>query len=118
MDNFECVGNNAESEELLAVIATLHHETNHGLKRQLSGHCFRGSVPVYQPLNNGHLGLLELLFGVTASSMRKVDGVVNLDVVVKGDVFYFDTGDRLSAVDHNSSNFGGNTHESPTFQRA
>jgi hypothetical protein len=29
VDNFEGVGNNAESEELLAVVATLHHEANH-----------------------------------------------------------------------------------------
>jgi len=29
VDDFECMGNNTEGEELLAVIATLHHETNH-----------------------------------------------------------------------------------------
>jgi hypothetical protein len=73
-------------------------------------------LPVHQSLDNGHLGLLKLLLGVTASGMRKVDGVVDLDVVVEGDIFYFDAGTRLSAVHCNWRNFAGRTHESPTSQ--
>ena len=58
-------------------------------------------LPVHQSLDNGHLGLLKLLLGVTAGGVRKVDGVVDLDVVVEGDIFDFDTSTRLSAVHHN-----------------
>lgn len=50
--------------------------------------------------------------------MRKIDGVVDLDVVVKGDIFYFDSGDSFSVFHRNSGGFAGRTHESPTFQRA
>ena len=48
-------------------------------------------VPVNQSLNDGHLRLLELLLGITASGVGEVESVTDLDVVRKGDVFYFDT---------------------------
>ena len=35
--------------------------------------------------------------------MREVDGVVNLDVVVEGDVFHFDSKAGVSALDRNWS---------------
>ena len=121
MDDFEGVGDNTESKELLAVIATLHHETNHGLTRltrplSWDGRC--GSIPVHQSLDNGHLSLLELFLSVTTSGVREIDGMMNLDVVVEGDVFYFDPGTSLSAVYRNLCDFTGHTRESPTFRRA
>ncbi len=45
-----------------------------------------GCVPVNQALNDGHLRLLELLLGITASGVGEVDGVTDLDVVGEGDV--------------------------------
>ena len=47
--------------------------------------------PVNQSLNDGHLCLLELLLGITSSSVGKVDGVADLNVVGKGDVLHFNT---------------------------
>ena len=49
------------------------------------------SAPVNQPLDNGHLSLLELLLGVTAGSVWKVDGMADLDVVGEGDVLDLNT---------------------------
>lgn len=39
------------------------------------------SAPIYQSLNNRHLRLLKLLLSITASSMRKIDSVADLNVV-------------------------------------
>lgn len=88
------------------------------LTRLPSWYGFCKPAPVYQSLDDGHLGLLELLLGITTSSVRKVDGVVDLNVVMEGDVFYFDSETRVSAVRRNQSNFAGHTHESPISQRA
>ena len=115
------MGNNTESKELLAVITALHHETNHELDTiNATGVLarFLWTIPVHQSFNNGHLGLLELFLCITTSGVREIDGMVDLNVVVEGDIFYFDSRTRLSAVHHNLSNFTGHTHESPTFQRA
>jgi hypothetical protein len=98
MDDLEGVGNNTESKELLAVIAALHHQTNHPLKRPLSYNSFYGPVPVHQSLDNRHLSLLKLLLGVTTSGVREVYGMMDLDVVVEGDVFYLDPETRLNCV--------------------
>jgi hypothetical protein len=46
------------------------------------------NAPVYQSLNNGHLRLLELLFGVTASRVREVNGMTDLDVIRQRYVLY------------------------------
>ena len=51
-------------------------------------------APVNQSLDNGHLCLLELLLGITASSVRQIDSVADLDVVREGNVLHFDTGPR------------------------
>lgn len=61
--DLERVGNNADSHELLAVVATVHHEG------------------VGQALDDGALRLAEALGGIAASGVRKVDGVTDLDVV-------------------------------------
>ena len=38
-------------------------------------------IPVHKAFNNRHLCLLELLLGITASGMGKINCVTNLDVV-------------------------------------
>ena len=52
---------------------------------------FCGPIPVHQSFDNRHLGLLKLLFGVTTSGVRKIYGMMDLDVVMERDVFYFDS---------------------------
>lgn len=52
---------------------------------------FKIYAPVHQSLNDGHLRLLELLLGVTASSVGKVDRMAELDVIGQRDVLDFDT---------------------------
>ena len=71
-----------------------------GLTRLPSWRGFCGPVPVHQSLDNGHLGLLELLLGVTTSGVGEVDGMMYLYVVVEGDILYFDSEIRVSAVHH------------------
>ena len=58
-----------------------------------SGHRYEGRIytPVDQPLNDGHLRLLELLLGVTASSVGEVDGMADLDVIGQGDILNLNT---------------------------
>lgn len=73
VDDLEGVGDDADGQELLAVVATLHHER------------------VDQALNDGHLSLLELLLGVAAGGVGEVDSMADLDVVGQGDVLDFDT---------------------------
>lgn len=57
------MGNNADSLELLAVVATVHHDR------------------VGQTLNDGALSLAETLSGIATGSVREVDRGANLDVV-------------------------------------
>jgi hypothetical protein len=52
------------------------------------------SAPVNQSLDDGHLCLLELLLGITASSVGQVDSMTDLDVVREGNVLHFDTGSK------------------------
>ena len=73
VDDFECVGDNADGQELLAVVAALHHQA------------------VDQALDDVHLRLLELLLGVAAGGVRQVDGVARLDVVRERDILDLDT---------------------------
>lgn len=61
--NLKGVSDNADSHELLAVVAAVHHEG------------------VGETLNDGALSLAEALSGITASGVREVDGRTNLDVV-------------------------------------
>ena len=48
-------------------------------------------APVNQPLDDRHLCLLELLLGITASSVRQVNSVADLDVVRQRNILHFDT---------------------------
>ena len=48
------------------------------------------SLPVNETLNDGHLRLLELLLGITAGGVGKVDGVADLYVIRKGDIVNVD----------------------------
>lgn len=61
--DLEGVGNDADSHELLSVVAAVHHEG------------------VGQALDDGALSLAETLGGITASGVRKVDRGADLDVV-------------------------------------
>ena len=49
------------------------------------------NAPVDQSLDNGHLSLLELLLGVTASSVGEVDGMADLDIIGQRDVLHLNT---------------------------
>ena len=70
-----------------------------------NAHGQHGCLPVDQSLNDGHLGLLELLLGITASGVGEVDGVADLDVVGERDVLDFDTSNtRTDNMHHTSVN--------------
>jgi len=51
----------------------------------------QNSAPVDETLNNGHLSLLELFFGVATSGVGKVDGMSDLDVIGEGNIFHLNT---------------------------
>lgn len=72
MDDLKSVGDDSDGHELLSVVSAVHHER------------------VDESLDDWHLGLAELLVGVSASSVRGVDGVAEGDVVLEGDVLDFD----------------------------
>ena len=102
MDDLESVCDDADSEELLAVVAAVHHHTigsrsSRGPPRTVSAPSYEevepSDTPVDQTLNDGHLRLLELLLGITAGGVGEVDGVADLDVVGEGDVLNLDTKD-------------------------
>jgi hypothetical protein len=59
------VGNNADSHELLSVVAAVHHER------------------VGETLHDGAVGLAEALLGIPTSGVRNVDRSPNLDVVAR-----------------------------------
>ena len=61
--NLESVCDNADSHELLAVVATVHHER------------------VGETLDDRALGLAEALDGISSSGVRDVNGLSDLDVV-------------------------------------
>jgi len=65
VDDLEGVGDNADGHDLLSVVAAVHHKG------------------VGETLNDGALGLAEALGGVTASRVREVDGLTDLDVVAE-----------------------------------
>src|SRR6266545_6229720 len=48
-------------------------------------------LPVNQTFDDRHLGLLELLLGISAGSVRQVNSMANLDVISKRDILYFNT---------------------------
>jgi hypothetical protein len=51
----------------------------------------QNSAPVDETLDNRHLSLLELLLGVTTSSVGQVDGMSDLDVIGEGDILHLNT---------------------------
>lgn len=61
--NFEGVGNDANSLELLSVVATVHHER------------------VGETFDDGALGFAEALDGISSSGMRDVDRAADLNIV-------------------------------------
>lgn len=80
MDDFERMCNNADSKKLLAVISTLHHQTESALSMQPTMRYYH-NLPIHEPFNYGHLSLLELLFGVSTSGMWKINGMADLNVI-------------------------------------
>jgi hypothetical protein len=80
MDDFERMCNNADSEKLLPVIATLHHQTESAQSMQCTTRHYH-NLPVHEPFNYGHLSLLELFFGVSTSGMGKINGMADLNVI-------------------------------------
>lgn len=81
VDNLKGVLNNADSEELLTVVATVHHER------------------VGQTLNDGALRLAEALLVVATSSVGQIllvlGGVLNREVILHEDK----SGNELLAKD-------------------
>ncbi len=61
--DFKSMSNDADSHELFAVIAAIHHEG------------------VGEAFDDGAVGLAEALDGIAASGVRDVDGGADLDVV-------------------------------------
>ena len=61
--DLEGVGNNADSHELLSVVAAVHHEG------------------VGQALDDGALSLAETLGGIATGRVGEVDGGADLDVI-------------------------------------
>lgn len=109
VDDFESVGDDAERHELLAVVATLHHQAisyastivascgSDGRNQSRMSRRFRQvakAAPVDQSLNNGHLSLFELLLGITSSGVGQENGVADLDVVLERNVLDFDSENR------------------------
>lgn len=69
-----------------------------------------GHLRVDQSLDNGHLALGELLLGVTTSGVGNVDGMLNVDVVNKGDVLDLNaisTDKTLSVIESRRAAVGG-----------
>lgn len=96
------MGDDADGHELLAVVAALHHQATCGVtfspvETSVSE---RWIAPVHQSFDDGHLGLLELLLGVTASSMGKIDGMADLNVVGQRDILHIYTNPCISLVIH------------------
>ena len=89
--------NNADGEKLLAVITTLHHQAE---KRTHSvwpdDTTMSCTQPVYKAFNNGHLGLLELLFSVSTGGMGKINSMADLNIVCQRNVLDFDAETRNS----------------------
>ena len=73
-NDLESVGNNADSHQLLAVVAAVHHQG------------------VGQALNDGAVSLAEALDGEAAGGVRDVDRRADLDVVPVSRVSMVDSG--------------------------
>ena len=96
VDDLERVRDDADGKELLAVVTTLHHHANQSRISALGTRYsrlqqLRKDAPVHQSFNDRHMRLLELLLGVTASSVGEVDGMADLDVIGQGDILNLNT---------------------------
>ena len=96
VDDFESVGDDSDGHELLAVVASLHHQATENRRNQIEGSLrLDQSVgqhrPIDETLHNGHLGLFELFFGITAGGVGQEHGMANLDIVLQRNVLHFDT---------------------------
>ena len=87
------MGNNANRKEFFPVVTTLHHQAiPYRLALIALQMIFTFMiVPVHQALDDRHLSLLELLLGKTASSVRKVNGVTDLNVICERDILHLNT---------------------------
>ncbi len=103
------MSDDAESHELLAIVATFHHQAinyesttiascrSEGRKDNFSQHFpyeilqAGPSAPVDQSLNYRHLRLFELLLCITSGGVGEEDGVADLDVVLERNILYFNS---------------------------
>jgi len=87
------VSNNANSLELLSVVATIHHErasqtlNDWALSKQFSQILFHRKST--QKPRQPYLCLSESLDCISACGMRNIDGASDVDVIGKGDVADF-----------------------------
>ena len=65
--DFKCVSHDADSHELLSVVASVHHKG------------------IGETLNNGAVGLAEAFDGIASGGVRDVDGGADLNVVAVGE---------------------------------
>ena len=111
MDDFESMSDDAESHELLAVVAALHHQAINHESTTIANcrsegtnlvniffrtECFRRgpSAPVDQSLHDGHLRLFELLLCIASGGVGEEDGVADLDVVLERNILHFNSENR------------------------
>ena len=115
VDNLKGVCNDSDREQLLSIVAALHHqavrqknqsknpianwtketrfvaeriptfEESHGKPKCVI------NEPVHQTLHDGHLCLLELLLGISPSGVRYPHRVSDLNIVGEGDIFHLHT---------------------------
>jgi hypothetical protein len=78
----------------------------------------RHIAPIYQSLDNGHLGFLELFLSITAGRVWEIDSMADLDVVSQGDILHIDTITRVSLAVCQGMRSILLTPLFPTFQRA
>lgn len=97
VDDLESVLNNSDGHDLLTVVSAVHHEAMTCLVWPRHRSPRRGDSRVNESLDNGHSALGELLLGVSTGSVGNVDGVVDVDIVLEGDVLDLDAG-VLSAL--------------------
>ena len=90
VDDFKCMGNYPDGHQFLSVVATVHHQTEDSSEYQIGG-TMQYYLPVNQTFYNGHLCLLELLFGISSCGMRQEYSMSDLNVICQGDILDFNT---------------------------
>jgi len=71
VDDLEGMCDDSDSQDLLAVVTTVHHEG------------------IHKTFDDGHLSLLELLALVSTESVWQIDSMADLNVVGEGDILHF-----------------------------